>query len=310
MPWIRRLDLQNRLAHPKLSVFIAQRGNMVSRLPLFDVLCNSTWRQMKRWIPFLKSDPIVAVIRLQGMIASGPRGGLSDQGLAPIVEKAFARGKPSAVALQINSPGGSPVQSSLIGSRIRRLAEEKEIPVFAFVEDVAASGGYWLASAADEIFADESSIVGSIGVISAGFGLHGLIERYGVERRVYTAGKSKSILDPFRPEKEEDVARLKGLLEDLHENFKAQITARRGGKLPEDQDLFTGEVWLARKAIELGLIDGVGHLKPVMKERFGEKVQFKVYGQKKPLLARLGASVMDDAIDSIEERAAYAQFGL
>lgn len=265
---------------------------------------------MKRWIPFLKSDPTVAVLRLQGVIASGPRGGLSDQGLAPVIEKAFAKGKPSAVALQINSPGGSPVQSSLIGSRIRRLSEEKEVPVFAFVEDVAASGGYWLASAADEIFADESSIVGSIGVISAGFGLHEFISRYGVERRVYTAGTSKSMLDPFRPEKEEDVARLKNILEDLHENFKGHIRGRRGDKLPEDQDLFTGEVWLAAKAKELGLIDGIGHLKPMMKERFGDKVQFRVYGQRKPLLSRLGMQVFGQAIDHIEERAAYAQFGL
>ena len=265
---------------------------------------------MKRWIPFLKSDPVVAVVRLQGVIASGARGSLSDQALAPVFEKAFSRGKPAAVALQINSPGGSPVQSSLIGARIRRLSEEKDVPVFAFVEDVAASGGYWLASAADEIFADESSIVGSIGVISSGFGLDGLIERWGISRRVYTAGKSKSMLDPFRPEKPEDVERLKGLLDDLHTNFKTQIQSRREGKLPEDQDLFTGEVWLAAKAKELGLIDGIGHLKPVMQERFGEKVTFRAYGMKKPFLSRLGARVLDDAVETIEERAAFAQFGL
>ncbi len=265
---------------------------------------------MKRWIPFLKSDPVVAVLRLQGVIASGSRGSLSDQALAPVIEKAFTKGKPAAVALQINSPGGSPVQSSLIGARIRRLSEEKEIPVFAFVEDVAASGGYWLASAADEIFADESSIVGSIGVISAGFGLHDFIGRYGVERRVYTAGNSKSMLDPFRPEKPEDVERLKGILEDLHVNFISQIKARRGKKLDEETELFTGEVWLANKAYELGLIDGIGHLKPVLKERFGDKVKFRPYGMRKPLLSRLGAQVIDTSVASIEERAAFAQFGL
>lgn len=265
---------------------------------------------MKRWIPFLKSDPVVAVIRLQGVIASGARGGLSDQSLAPVIEKAFAKGKPAAVALQINSPGGSPVQSSLIGARIRRLSEEKDVPVIAFVEDVAASGGYWLASAADEIFADESSIVGSIGVISASFGLHDLIGRYGVERRVYTAGKSKSMLDPFRPEKPEDVARLKGILEDLHTNFIAQIQARRGDKLDTEADLFTGEVWLARKAETLGLIDGIGHLKPMMKDRFGDKVKFRPYGMRKPLLSRLGANMIDTAMSNVEERAAFAQFGL
>lgn len=265
---------------------------------------------MKRWIPFLKSEPTVAVIRLQGVIAGSGRGALNDASLGPVIEKAFARGKPKAVALEINSPGGSPVQSSLIAARIRRLAEEKDIPVLAFVEDVAASGGYWLASAADEIYADESSIVGSIGVISAGFGAHEFLARQGVERRVYTAGKSKSMLDPFRPENPEDVARLKGLLEDLHENFKAQIRARRAGKLDADTDLFTGEVWLGQKGESLGLIDGIGHLKPVLKARFGDKVRLRRYGVRRPFLSRFGAQMMQDAVTTIEERAAYAQFGL
>ncbi|MBW4707205.1 S49 family peptidase [Roseobacter sp. YSTF-M11] len=265
---------------------------------------------MKRWIPFIKSDPTVAVIRLAGMITASGRGALNDASLAPVIEKAFSRGKPAAVVLEVNSPGGSPVQSSMIGSRIRRLAEEKEVPVIAFVEDVAASGGYWLAAAADEIFADESSVVGSIGVISASFGVHELLTRQGIERRVYTAGKSKSMLDPFRPENPEDVARLKGLLEDIHTNFKEHVSARRKGKLPEDQDLFTGEIWLARRAVELGLIDGIGHLKPMMQERFGQKVKFRRYGLRKPLLTRFGAQVVDDALNSIEERSAFAQFGL
>ena len=265
---------------------------------------------MKRWIPFLKSGPTVSVVRLSGVIASGSRGTLSDQALAPVLERAFTKGKPDAVALQLNSPGGSPVQSSLIGARIRRLSEEKEVPVFAFVEDVAASGGYWLASAADEIWADESSVVGSIGVISAGFGAHELLDRYGVERRVYTAGKSKSMLDPFRPENPDDVARLKGILEDLHQNFIGHVKSRRGAKLPEDVDLFTGEIWLARRAQELGLIDGVGHLAPKMKERFGDKVQFRRYEMRRPFLRRFGAQMVDDAVTGLEERAAYARFGL
>ncbi|MEM6372389.1 MAG: S49 family peptidase [Pseudomonadota bacterium] len=265
---------------------------------------------MKRWIPFLKSDPVVAVIRLQGIIAGGGRGALNDASLAPVIEKAFARGKPAAVALEINSPGGSPVQSSLIGSRIRRLAAEKDVPVIAFVEDVAASGGYWLACAADEIFADESSVVGSIGVISAGFGAHELLARQGVERRVYTAGKSKSMLDPFREEKPEDVARLKTLLGDIHDTFIAYVTGRRGDKLDSETELFTGEVWLAQKAVGLGLIDGIGHLKPVLKDRFGDKVQLRRYVVRKPFLARFGAQLMADAVHSVEERAAYAQFGL
>jgi serine protease SohB len=265
---------------------------------------------MKRWIPFVKSDPTVAVIRLAGVISASGRGVLNDASLAPVIEKAFARGKPKAVVLEVNSPGGSPVQSSLIGARIRRLATEKEIPVIAFVEDVAASGGYWLAAAADEIYADDSSVVGSIGVISASFGAHEFLAKQGIERRVYTAGKSKSMLDPFRPENPEDVERLKGLLEDIHQNFKDHISTRRMGKLPEDRDLFTGEVWLARRAVELGLIDGVGHLKPMMTERFGDKVKFRRYGVRKPFFARFGAQIMQDAVETVEERSAFAQFGL
>ncbi|AXI45277.1 S49 family peptidase [Sulfitobacter sp. SK012] len=265
---------------------------------------------MKRWLPFVKSEPTVAVIRLSGMISSSGRGALNDAALAPAIEKAFSKGKPAAVALEINSPGGSPVQSSLIGARIRRLAEEKDIPVLAFVEDVAASGGYWLAVAADEIYADPSSVVGSVGVISAGFGLHEFINRYGVERRVYTAGQSKSMLDPFRPEQPEDVARLKTLLEDIHVNFKDHISARRAGKITTDQDLFTGEIWLAKRAVELGLIDGIDHIKPHLQKRFGMKVQIKQYGTKKGLLSRFGAHAVSDAVQGIEERAAFARFGL
>ena len=268
------------------------------------------WAKMKRYIPFLKSDPTVAVLRLQGMIASGGRGALNDAGLGPLIEKAFTRGKPVAVALEINSPGGSPVQSSLIAARIRRLAEEKQIPVIAFVEDIAASGGYWLAVAADEIYADANSVVGSVGVISAGFGAHELMARQGVERRVYTAGKSKSMLDPFRPENPEDVERLKVLLEDIHGNFIDHVTDRRGDKLDKDTELFTGQVWLAKKATDLGLIDGIGHINPMLKQRFGDKVQLRRYGVRRPLLARFGAQVVDDTIRSIEERAAFAQFGL
>ncbi len=238
------------------------------------------------------------------------RASLSDVGLTPVLEKAFRRGKPDAVALEINSPGGSPVQSSLIGARIRRLSDELEVPVYAFVEDVAASGGYWLAAAADEIWADESSVLGSIGVISSGFGAHVFLARQGLERRVHTAGDSKSMLDPFRPEKKEDVKRLKGLLGDIHENFIAHVKSRRSGKLDETADLFTGEIWLARRATELGLIEGVGHLKPKMKELFGDKVQFRRYGMKRPFWSRLGAEISQDAIAGIEERAAYARFGL
>ncbi|MCB2103863.1 MAG: S49 family peptidase, partial [Rhodobacteraceae bacterium] len=171
---------------------------------------------MKRILDVFRARPRVAVIRLQGVISAGARGGLSDHALAPTIERAFRRGKPKAVALVINSPGGSPVQSALIAARIRRLAEERKMPVHAFVEDVAASGGYWLATAADDIWLDANSVAGSIGVISAGFGFADLMARHGIERRVHTAGASKSFLDPFRPEKAEDVERLRAILEPIH----------------------------------------------------------------------------------------------
>lgn len=258
----------------------------------------------------MKSDPTVAVVRLQGTIGQSGRGALNDQSLRPMLEKAFKRGKPVAVALELNSPGGSPVQSSLIAARIRRLSEENDIPVFAFVEDVAASGGYWIAAAADEIYADNSSILGSIGVISSGFGAHIFLARQGVERRVYTAGKSKSMLDPFQPEKEEDVDRLRKLLAQLHETFIAYVQSRRGDKLAKNPDLFTGEVWLGQSAIAEGLADGIGHLVPVMKERFGKKVRFRRYEARRPLIQRFGAQVVQDAIAGVEERAEYARFGL
>ncbi len=264
---------------------------------------------MKRFIPFVKSDPFVAVVRLQGAITTGGRG-LDDSGLATVLQKAFKRGKPVAVALEINCPGGSPVQSSLIAARIRRLSEETETPVFAFVEDVAASGGYWLACAADEIFVDACSLTGSIGVISAGFGVHEAIDRYGVERRVYTAGKSKSMLDPFRPEKPEDVKRLKGWLEDLHETFIGWVKSRRGVKLADNPDLYTGEVFIGQKAVDQGLADGIAHLVPEMKRRFGDKTKFRRYGQKRSLFQRFGMALVNDTIASVEERAAFARFGL
>ena len=265
---------------------------------------------MKRFIPFVKSDPVVPVIRLQGMIASMTRGAaLNDAGLADMIEKAFRKGKPAAVALTINSPGGSPAQSSLIAARIRRLADEKNLKVYAFVEDVAASGGYWLASAADEIWVDHNSIVGSIGVISAGFGFQDFIARHGVERRLYTAGKSKSMLDPFQPEKAEDVARLKEIQTQIHDNFIGYVKERRGARLG-DEDLFTGEIWVGRAAVDKGLADGVGHVVPKMKEIFGDKVRLVPFQQRRPLLARFGASLGDDLLGVVEERAARARFGL
>ncbi|MFN4062434.1 MAG: S49 family peptidase [Paracoccus hibiscisoli] len=258
---------------------------------------------------FLARRPRVAVIRLSGTIGGAGRGGgLNDAALAPLIERAFRRGKPLAVALVINSPGGSPVQSSLIAARIRRLADETDIPVHAFVEDVAASGGYWLACAADDIWADESSIVGSIGVISAGFGFHQLIERWGIERRVHTAGTSKSTLDPFRPQNPDDVARLHTILEPIHQAFKDHVRARRGTRLAADRDLFTGEFWAGREAVRLGLADGIGHPVPRLKALYGDKIRFEVHGMRRPLLRRLGLSA-DLLLDAAEDRAAFQQFG-
>ncbi len=265
-----------------------------------------TWR-----IPFTKKPPLVAVIRLSGQIGSGGRfgSGLNDAGLAPVIERAFARGKPAAVALVINSPGGSPVQSSLIAARIRRLADDKKIPVHAFVEDVAASGGYWLACAGDQIWVDQSSIVGSIGVIFASFGFPELMARHGIERRVHTAGRSKSLADPFLPEKPEDVARLEALQQPIHAAFIAYVKARRAGRL-SDGDLFNADVWVGQQAVDLGLADGVAHLVPRLKALYGDKVRLVAYGPRRSLLRRFGVNLLGGAIAEIEERAMLARYGL
>jgi len=261
---------------------------------------------------WLSTRPVVTVLRLEGVIGGGSRLGaptLSDAALAPLIEQAFTRGRPKAVALAINSPGGSPVQSSLIAARIRRLAEERRVPVLAFCEDVAASGGYWLATAADEIFVDASSIVGSIGVISASFGFHELLGKVGVERRVYTAGEDKSLLDPFRPERLADVERLKRLQAIIHQNFIDQVRARRGAKLKGD-NLFSGEVWAGVGAVESGLADGIGHLVPTLKARFGPRVRLRVIGLRRSLFRRLGLPGVGDVLAAVEERALWARYGL
>lgn len=267
---------------------------------------------MRRMIPFLKKPPLVPVIRLQGMIAVGGRlgAGLNDAAMAPVIERAFRRGQPVAVALIINSPGGSAVQSSLVAARIRRLAEEKRLPVHAFVEDAAASGGYWLATAADDIWVDPASIVGSIGVISAGFGFPDLLARHGVERRVHTAGTSKSFLDPFRPERPEDVARLHALLDPIHAAFKAQVLARRGARLDDTRDLFNGDVWVGQGAVDAGLADGIGHVEPRLKALYGDTVRIQPYGLRRPWFRRLGVGLAAEAIAATEERALWARYGI
>ncbi len=251
------------------------------------------------------------MIRLTGVIASSKRGGtLSDSDLAPMIERAFRKGKPSAVALVINSPGGSVAQSSLITSRIRRLASERNIKVYAFVEDVAASGGYWLACAADEIWVDAGSIVGSIGVIYATFGLQDFIGKFGIERRVHTAGESKSMLDPFRPERQEDVTKLKGWQAQIHDTFIEHVRSARGSRLNDSAELFTGDVWVGSSSVDMGLADGIGHVVPKMKEIFGAKVRFLQYGPKRGLFQRLGGRLIEDAVSVAEERIHYGRFGL
>jgi len=274
-------------------------------------------------MPLLKSlkrlfraPPTVAVIPLSGVIGSfGPRRrGLSLESLAPVIARAFKTGGLKAVALAVNSPGGSPVQSALIQKRIRALAEEKKVPVFAFAEDVAASGGYWLLLAGDEAYADENSIVGSIGVISAGFGFPDAIRRLGIERRVHTAGEKKSFHDPFQDEKPEDVARLRALQDEIHENFRAFVRDRRAGKLkaPEDE-LFTGEFWTGRRAASLGLIDGLGDLRTVMRERYGKDVRFRVFRQERSLLGSLLRGQQEwpfHAMAALDERLWWSRYGL
>ncbi len=264
---------------------------------------------MRRFIPFLPKYPTVPVIRLQGTIGSGGRS-LNDAALAPLIERAFARGKPAAIALVINSPGGSAVQSALIGARIRRLADEKGIKVHAFVEDVAASGGYWLACAADDIWVDRSSIVGSIGVIFASFGFPELLARQGIERRVVTAGRSKSFADPFLPQKPEDIDRLKALQDPIHAAFIEHVKARRGARLNTDADLFNADIWVGQGSVDMGLTDGVDHLVPKLKALYGDKVRLVPLGQRRSLLQRLGMAAIDGAMATVEDRALWARYGL
>lgn len=281
----------------------------------------------KRWT---ESGPLVPVLRLGGPIGvvTPLRPGLTLASAAPAIERAFSMKRAQAVALQINSPGGSAVQSTLIYKRIRALAEEKALPVYVFCEDVAASGGYMLALAGDEIYADQSSIVGSIGVIAAGFGLDKMIEKVGVDRRVYTAGTRKMTLDPFQPEKEDDVRRIKALQQDVHDTFIALVKERRGAKIETaGTDLFTGEFWSGRQALELGLIDGFGDLRTKMREQFGDSVRLKLVQPERGLFRRRMRGVFtgqsawqetgfahpsfaEEVISAVEARALWSRYGL
>lgn len=274
------------------------------------------WRRL----PFAGNQvPKVNVIELTGVIGQvGPtQRGLTYAKLERVIESAFKPKRLAAVALLINSPGGSPVQSRLIHSAIRRAAVKNGAPVLAFIEDVGASGGYMLALAGDEIYADESSIVGSIGVIAAGFGFQEAIARLGIERRVHTAGESKSQLDPFRRENPDDVERLKRILDEIHQQFIALVKERRGAKLYADTDIFSGAFWTAGPAKERGLIDGTAHLGEFLKARFGEDVKVKkIAPQRSSLLMRFlggeqrGAIDPDALIGAIEARSMWARYGL
>ena len=270
--------------------------------------------------------PVVPVVRLSGVIGGGSsfRPGMSLAGVAKVLERAFSLRGAKAVAIVINSPGGSPVQSHQIYNRIRQLAAEKKLRVLVFVEDVAASGGYMIACAGDEIICDPSSIVGSIGVVGGSFGFEGLIEKLGIERRLYTSGKNKAMLDPFLPENPDDVARLKALQHEIHEMFIDLVKRSRGSRLKEHDDLFTGAYWTGQTSISLGLTDAIGDLRSVLRARFGDKVKTPVIASNPGLLsgllgrrsagagafASLGGSLPEETLAALESRAAWARYGL
>ncbi len=273
---------------------------------------------------FRTDIPVVPVVRLSGVIGfSTPlKPGLTLASVARSLDRAFAVRRARAIALAINSPGGSAAQSHLIYRRIRQLADEKKIPVIAFVEDVAASGGYMIACAADEIVCDESSIVGSIGVVGGSFGVNKLMERLGVERRLYTSGERKVMLDPFLPENPEDVERLKTIQKEIHESFIALVKERRSSKLDgRETDLFSGEYWIGTRARALGLVDAVGDLRGVLRERYGDKLATLLiaergfFGRTRPGVGGLDVlgnypNLADDLLSALEARAIWARYGL
>lgn len=285
---------------------------------------------LKGFVParFKRASAVVPVVRLSGTIGAVTplRPGLSLAGVAKLLEKAFATKNAKAVALVINSPGGSPVQSRQIYLRIRQLATEKKLPVLVFVEDVAASGGYMIACAGDEIFVDPSSIVGSIGVVGGTFGFQELIKKIGVERRLYTAGEHKAMLDPFLPENPDDVARLKSLQREIHAIFIGLVKDSRGAKLKGAEDvLFSGEYWAGETSIALGLSDAVGDLRSVLRARYGDKVQTPVISPPSGMLSGLfgrksaGArsqlsldglsGLPEQLISALETRALWSKYG-
>jgi signal peptide peptidase SppA len=286
--------------------------------------------RLTEWLParLRRGAAIVPVVRLSGLIGAVTplRQGMTLATLARTLERAFAMRNAKAVALVINSPGGSPVQSRQIYLRIRQLAAEKNLPVLVFVEDVAASGGYMIACAGDEIFCDPSSIMGSIGVVGGGFGFQDLIRKIGVERRIYTAGEHKAMLDPFQPENPDDVARLKSIQREIHAIFIALVKQSRGARLKGTDDvLFTGEYWAGDNSVSLGLADGIGDLRSTLRSRYGEKVVMPVIAPAGGLFSGLlgrrsagagmlaaleaGASLPEELISALETRAIWAKLG-
>jgi serine protease SohB len=280
---------------------------------------------LRKLIPqrFRRDRSVVPVVRLAGVIGvSSPlRPGLTLAGVARMLDRVFAVRNAVAVALSINSPGGSPAQSHLIFRRIRELADEKKLPVIAFVEDAAASGGYMLACAADEIVADPNSIVGSIGVVGGSFGFDKLIAKIGVERRLYTSGEHKAMLDPFLPEDQSDVERLKRLQREIHDGFITLVKSRRGAKLAgPESELFSGEYWTGTRALAFGLVDAIGELRSTLRARFGERVRTPLISADRSLFGRRLAGVgpdglmlpglAEDIILALERRAMWARYGL
>jgi signal peptide peptidase SppA len=267
---------------------------------------------------FFKKKKIIPHVKLSGVIGNAGkfRQGLDFSGQEEIIKKAFAVKKSPAVAITINSPGGSPVQSHLIYNFIREQAKENKKKVIVFAEDVAASGGYLISCAGDEIYANQSSIIGSIGVIFSSFGFKELIKKIGIERRVYTAGKNKSTLDPFAEEKEEDVKRLKNIQLELHADFIKVVETSRGSKIkdPEENNIFTGEFWTGKTSLKLGLIDGLGNADQILREKFGDKVIIKNFEKPKGFIARKLSSSIHDPVDRltniIEEKSMWQKFGL
>ena len=267
------------------------------------------------FLSIFRKSKNVSVIPLNGVIAAnmGRRKGLNLSELDKNIVQAFALKNLKAVALQINSPGGSPVQSEMIANRIRELSDKNNIPVLAFVEDVAASGGYWLACAADEIIASKASIIGSIGVVSSGFGFDKAIEKIGIDRRLYTSGNNKAILDPFLPENPQDIKRLKAIQNELHMQFISFVKSRRGSKIKDDnKEVFTGAFWSGEKSLEIGLIDTFGEMKSILKERFGNEVKIKEFAPKKKLFgfSNLLSGALDTLINKVDEKTIFKRFGL